>query len=321
MTVEDLAKIVAQATKVPRADLEKSFANIIKRQESLEFDKLGNVSKTVEALRGGLTKLDREKRRKVISAVAALAIENPKASVLVETFTTNDTKALELNRDAALALVLFDAGLDPLDWLEKGDKGALEKLRPRAIARREALGSAWKLELDMLGVGTGEAELRLAERMFALLALPCSTDAEAIQLALDGTGPGSQGYELLLACAGYLRTKHGVKAPRELDSRKVWDGGGREKAQGVYEILSLAVKLAPELVPDLAVKLFAQMWAPKRTPGLWLAFAESLEDHKPKGEGRYLSATARIGDVQLKYSRSKVKIEPPKRITGKRSSR
>jgi len=321
MTAGELAAVVAKETKVPRADLEKSFANIIKRQEALEFDKNANISKTVEAIRAALNHIDRDARRRVISAVVSLAIANPKAKVLVTTFTTNDMEAIELNRDAAEALVLYDAGLAPLDWLEKGDKAALEKLRPRAIERRQKLGDAWKLEFDMLGMGTGDVELRFAERMFALYALSCATDAEAIQLAIDGTGPGSQGYELLLACAGFLRTKHGVKAPRELDSRKVWDGGAKEKAQGIYELLSIAVKLTPELVPDLAVKLFAQMWAPKRTPGLWLAFAEHLEDHVKKGEGQYLSATARLGDVQMKYSRSKVKIEPPKKITGRRSSR
>jgi len=326
MTVDELASVVAATTKLPRADLQKSFANVVKRQSSSESDKLGNRSATIEALHVALSGLDRDGRRKIVGALVPLAASDAKASVLVKTFSFNPKRELELTRDVLDALVLYDAGLEPLDWLEKGDDAALAKLRPRAIARKKELGDAWKLDIDVVGMGTGPSELLLAEKLFTLFALPCESDEEGIRLAMDGTGPGSQGYELLLGCAGWLRRRHKVGAPRVLDSSRVWDGGAKEKAQGIYELLAMAVKVAPALVPDLAVKLFAQMWAPKRTPGLWLAFAEHLEDHKPKGEGRYLSATARLGDVQLKYSRSKVKIEPPKtfkpkKVTGKRSSR
>ena len=318
MSVDALAAVVAKETKVPLADLKKSFANVVKRQEALEFDKLGNISPTVEALHDALRKLDREARRRVAAAVAELAVAEPKAGVLVRTFTSNSADPLELNRDVLSALVLLDSGLAPLDWIEKGDEKALAKLRDRARARHEALGAAWSLELEMLGMGTGEKELALAERVFALLALPCTSDEEIIRLALDATGPGSQGYESLLAGARWLRRRNAQKPPRVLDPKAGWDGGAKEKAQGTYEILVAALHAAPSLVPDMAVKLFAQLWAPKRAPGLWLAFAEHLEDHKPKGEGRFLSAYARIGDVQLKYSRSKVKIEPPRKIAFKK---
>ena len=319
MTAGELAAIAAKATKVPRADLEKSFANVIKRQDALESDNLGNTSATIEALRSALPRLDREARRKIVGALVELAVAEPKARVLVKTFSWNSAShGLELTRDVLAMLVLLDAGTAPLDWLEKDDDDALAKLKPRALERKKALGDAWTLKLDFLGVGTGASEILLAQRVFTLLALPCETDEEGIRLAIDGTGPGSKGYELLLACAGWLRKRHRVGAPRVLDASPGWDGGAKEKAQGIYEVLSMAVKVAPSLVPDLAVKLFAQMWAPKRTPGLWLAFAENLDDHVHKGEGRFLSGTARIGDVQLKYSRSKVKIESPKTFKAKR---
>lgn len=319
--IDALASVVAKATKLPRADLHKTFTNVVKRQSAFETDNLGNSSATVDALREALPKLDRAARRKIARAVVDAAVADPKAHVLVTTFSWNSAnEGLELVRAVLALLVMFDAGLAPLDWLEKGDAATLAKLKPRAIERRKALGAAWTLRLDFLGMGSGAPELLLAQKIFTLLALPCATDEEGIQLAIDATGPGSQGYPLLLACAAWLRERHGLGAPRVLDASKVWDGGAKEKAQGIYEVLSLAVKLAPARVPDLAVKLFAQMWAPKRTPGLWLAFAEQLEDHKAKGEGRYLSATARLGDVQMKYSRSKVKIEPPKKSKSKKTS-
>jgi hypothetical protein len=308
-----LANVVAAATGMPVADLEKSFANIIKRQSALEDDRLGNTSATIEALRAALLGLDRDARRRIVSAVVELAVANPKANVLVKTFTWNGARdGLEVCRDVVAALVLFDAGLAPLDWLEKGDAATLAKLKPRAIARRKELGDAWRLELEVLGMGSGAAELALVEKLFTLLALSCGTDEEGIRLAVDESGPGSQGYEALTGCAAWLRRRHDLAAPRVLDPSRGWDGGAKEKAQGIYELLVAAHHVAPALVPELAVKLFAQMWAPKRTPGLWLAFAEVLEDHVPKGEGRYLSATARAGDVVLKYSRSKVTIVPAK---------
>lgn len=322
MTVDALADVVAKETKLSAADVKKSFAKIIKRQEALEPDRLGNTSATIEALRGALPALDRDARRRIVSAVVALAVANPKASVFVKTFTWNGAgDGLELCRDVLGALVLFDAGLEPLDWLEKGGDASLAKLRPRAIARRE-VGDAWALDLDVLGMGSGATELTLATRLFTLLALPCETDEEVVRLALDATGPGSQGYEHLLACAAWLRERHAMPAPRVLDPSPGWDGGGKEKAQGTYELLHAAQRVAPSLVPEIAVKLFGQSWAPKRAPGLWLAFAEQLEDHVSKGEGRYLGATARAGDVHLKFSRGKVTIDAPKkRLTGTRSTR
>ncbi len=316
MTVEALAAAVADATRLPVADLRRSFANVVQRQEALEPDNLGNVSPTIEALRAALPTLDRDARRRIVSAVVALAVAETKANVLLKTFTwTNARDGLELCRDVLGALALLDAGLEPLDWLEKGEEPVLAKLRSRAIARREALGDAWKLKLEVLGVGSGASELLLAERLFTLLALPCETDEDGIRLALDATGPGSQGYATLLACAAWLRKRHELGAPRVLDPSPGWDGGAKEKAQGTYELLVVAQRAAPSLVPEIAVKLFGQSGAPKRAPGLWLAFAEQLQDHVSKGEGRYLSATARAGDVQLKYSRGKVKI------TDKRSTR
>ncbi len=307
MALRNLTAAIARVTMQPPQTIERILTRAYRTQKPWEWQPTGGLVPDQAAMLARLRKSSATQLRPVARAFATTAAASPKRFRVLSTML--GTAAIP---PAVLDLLALYGDASPLAQIGRR-KPSLRTLRERARTRYAKLHKEWRLDLRyVIYWSCTAAERALAVSLFAILAAPCANDEEIIRLAVAHTGPGAEGYAALLACAAHLRDVHKLRPPKHL-YRKGWDGGLKEKAQGTYEVLLLALTFAPAFVPELMTTLFAQSWAPKHMPAVWLALAPHFEDRVERGEGPRLVASARFGETMFSYSRGKVRTKPVRR--------